>query len=144
MRVMVDVDTLQPLRRWKKIAQRTGESCVVNFKYEKLSTFCFVCGILGHTERFCEVRFSTAEGDLKRDWGLFLKAPDRRVKQQPTCKWLRDDRGSDGDSGDGNGGLSRDEGDRGQFVGQAVPTTVGPQVQNIWFLVRQKHLQRRT
>ncbi|KAL8481642.1 hypothetical protein ACS0TY_027958 [Phlomoides rotata] len=59
---------------------------VVNFKYEKLNQFCFVCGHLGHTKNLCEVVFNTPEGeDIRRDWGTWLKAPDRR--------WLRGEAG---------------------------------------------------
>jgi hypothetical protein len=41
---------------------------VVNFKYEKLGTFCFVYGVLGHTKNKCEVRLSNSNGDVQRRW----------------------------------------------------------------------------
>lgn len=38
----------------------------MNFKYEKLGTFCFVCGVLGHTKNKCEVRLSNSIGYVNR------------------------------------------------------------------------------
>lgn len=50
MRIRVELDTDQPLKKGKKIMLGTGEAKVVNFKYERLQIFCFICGKLGHTE----------------------------------------------------------------------------------------------
>lgn len=58
MKLKVKFDIKQPLKIGKKIKANEGEWCVVNFKYKKLGTFCFVCGVLGHSENKCEVRFS--------------------------------------------------------------------------------------
>ncbi|KAL8489166.1 hypothetical protein ACS0TY_025168 [Phlomoides rotata] len=71
MHIRVEVDTDIPLKRWKKVGQKAGCSFVVHFKYEKLNSCCFVCGILGHTENFCELRFASPEEEPKREWGLF-------------------------------------------------------------------------
>ncbi|KAL8557335.1 hypothetical protein ACS0TY_004683 [Phlomoides rotata] len=88
MRIRVEVDRDMSLKRWKKVGQKTGDSFIVRFKYEKLHTFCFVWGILGHTENFCEVRFSSPEVEPKREWGLFLKALDRHGRLLTSSKWL--------------------------------------------------------
>lgn len=57
MRVRVRMDVRKPLKREKKI-KRPGEQPVTcSFKYEKLPTFCFICGVIGHVERNCEIRF---------------------------------------------------------------------------------------
>jgi len=58
MRLKVKFDIRQPLKIGKKIKANGEEWCVVNFKYEKLGTFCFMCGVLGHSENKCEVRFA--------------------------------------------------------------------------------------
>ncbi|MCI08776.1 DUF4283 domain protein, partial [Trifolium medium] len=48
MCVRVLVDVRLPLKRYKKIKKPEGESSIVYFKYERLGTFCYVCGLLGH------------------------------------------------------------------------------------------------
>jgi len=58
MRLKVRFDIRQSLKIGKKIKANGGEWCVVNFKYERLRTFCFVCGVLGHNENKYEVKFS--------------------------------------------------------------------------------------
>ncbi|KAL8504534.1 hypothetical protein ACS0TY_015916 [Phlomoides rotata] len=100
MRIRVEVDTDIPLKRWKKVGQKACGSFVVHFKYEKLNSFCFVCGILGHTEDFCELRFASPEAEPKREWGLFLRAPDRRGKMADSSRWLRDITGGMPEVGD--------------------------------------------
>ncbi|KAK7818432.1 uncharacterized protein CFP56_041376 [Quercus suber] len=53
MRVRVDLPINRPLRRGGNIVNLEGEKFWVSFKYERLPTFCFLCGILGHDERYC-------------------------------------------------------------------------------------------
>lgn len=65
MRIRVAVDVGRPLRRCKKINKPGGDSFIVQFKYERLGSFCFVCGALGHTERFCEILFSSKDKNMK-------------------------------------------------------------------------------
>ena len=57
IRIRVAVDVLIPLVRYKMIKLRNGNLHRVNFKYERLGTFCFICGLLGHVERFCPTLF---------------------------------------------------------------------------------------
>ncbi|KAL8456798.1 hypothetical protein ACS0TY_034875 [Phlomoides rotata] len=101
MRIRVEVDTDIPLKRWKKMGNKEGGSFLVHFKYEKLNSFCFVCGLLGHTENFCEVRFVSSDVEPKREWGTFLRAPDRRVKTGESNRWLRNSTGGLQEGGDG-------------------------------------------
>lgn len=104
MRISVAIDVSKPLKRCKKIRKSGGEWFIVNFKYEKFGSFCFVCGRLGHTERFCESLFSAPEEEVKRGWGVWLRAPDRRHANTEGSRWLRED-GTDGSNG-GTGKLN--------------------------------------
>lgn len=63
MRLRVKVDVRSPLKKEWKVRQTGGEWCVVNFKYEKLGIYCFMCGFLGHTEQKCAVLFAKEEDD---------------------------------------------------------------------------------
>ncbi|XP_073042176.1 uncharacterized protein [Primulina eburnea] len=91
MRIKVDVDIRKPLKRCKKIRKPDGNWFIVQLKYEKLGSFCFVCGCLGHTERFCEIMFSSNDKNMKREWGPWLRAPERRGATSATgSKWLRE------------------------------------------------------
>uniref|UniRef100_A0A803NGP6 DUF4283 domain-containing protein n=1 Tax=Cannabis sativa TaxID=3483 RepID=A0A803NGP6_CANSA len=91
LRVRVTIQVDQPLKRKKKLQLMNGLVCYAHFKYEDLSTFCFICGILGHSERFCEVIFTTPPHMIKKYYSLELKAePQRRRQHSIGAKWLRE------------------------------------------------------
>uniref|UniRef100_A0A803PLX8 Zinc knuckle CX2CX4HX4C domain-containing protein n=1 Tax=Cannabis sativa TaxID=3483 RepID=A0A803PLX8_CANSA len=87
IRVKINIDC--PLKRRKKVEKQGGVYCYANFKYESLSTFCFICGILGHSERFCEQLFHTPLDQIKKPYTLDLKAAPRRKNYAIGEKWLR-------------------------------------------------------
>ncbi|KAL8548212.1 hypothetical protein ACS0TY_007510 [Phlomoides rotata] len=91
MRVRVEVNVDHPLKRFKKIKLGSGESVMVTFKYEKLKILCFICGKLDHQESSCDVLFNSPDEEVKREWGVFLKATDRRGHPDQSDKWLRRD-----------------------------------------------------
>ncbi|GAU23029.1 hypothetical protein TSUD_336770 [Trifolium subterraneum] len=104
MRVRVKVDVRQPLKKGTKVKNRAGEWCFVKFKYEKLGVFCFVCGIMGHTENNCEVRFSMERDDGTRDWSAEIRADPRRQGGRPSSRWLKEERGGRTEQGGGGRG----------------------------------------
>ena len=55
IRIKVEIPIDKPLRRGGYIANEEGGRNWVTFKYERLPTFCFNCGILGHDNRHCHV-----------------------------------------------------------------------------------------
>ncbi|XP_057803593.1 uncharacterized protein At4g02000-like [Salvia miltiorrhiza] len=67
MRVRVGVRVDEPLKRFKKLKSKEGVTFMVNFKYERLHVFCFLCGRLGHSENFCELMFNEETKSQKRE-----------------------------------------------------------------------------
>lgn len=53
MRIRVSLNLNKPLKRRMKIKMAGNDWFWVNFKYENVPSFCFICGIIGHSERFC-------------------------------------------------------------------------------------------
>ncbi|XP_058732855.1 uncharacterized protein At4g02000-like [Vicia villosa] len=90
MRLRVRIDVRQPLKQQTRVKNKGGKWCIVKFKYEKLSLFCFVCGILGHSENKCEIRFSMEEDDGSRGWSNDLRADLRRSGGGSSSKWLKE------------------------------------------------------
>uniref|UniRef100_A0A803PKY1 Zinc knuckle CX2CX4HX4C domain-containing protein n=1 Tax=Cannabis sativa TaxID=3483 RepID=A0A803PKY1_CANSA len=88
VRVLINID--KPLKRRMKIYYTKEDYFWANFKYERVPTFCFICGILGHGERFCPRVFDFNQEKVVKPYGLFMKAPDRRSQKQIGARWLRD------------------------------------------------------
>lgn len=95
MRIKVRLDVRKPLKRKKKIIKKNGSEVVVSCKYERLGDFCFTCGILTHTERYCRKFLSRSEEVISKDWGSWLRAPPRRMSGPAKSKWLREDGDAD-------------------------------------------------
>lgn len=95
MRIKILVDVRKPLRRKKKICRKDGTDCVVQCKYERLGEFCFICGLVTHTERFCRNKVETKGKEIVREWGTWLRAPPRRVAGMEKSRWLREERDED-------------------------------------------------
>lgn len=52
-RVRVMPDVTKPILRVYSIRNKRGMITSLQFKYERLSMFCFLCGKLGHMDRDC-------------------------------------------------------------------------------------------
>ncbi|KAF4350690.1 hypothetical protein G4B88_015414 [Cannabis sativa] len=104
MRVRVTLNVTVPLKRRMKLRRTTGdEGFWANFKYEFLPTFCFICGILGHAEKFCPKRFDSPADQLAQPYGIWMKAQPRRRHHLIGSQWLRN---GDDDDMENPGGSS--------------------------------------
>ncbi|CAI9777924.1 unnamed protein product [Fraxinus pennsylvanica] len=88
LRIRVLMDVRLPLKRRMKLRKLGGEWIWVTFKYEKLPTFCFICGIIGHADSSCEKLYDAQGREIERPYGLFLKAPSRNVSASDGERWL--------------------------------------------------------
>lgn len=52
-RIRVAIPVARPIRRRMSLVKRDKSTCWVSFKYERLHTYYFFCGMLGHVYKFC-------------------------------------------------------------------------------------------
>lgn len=91
-RIRVKIDLRKPIKRRMKVKRAGGEWSWANFKYERLSSFCFVCGLLGHQERDCAIVYANPDKEITRAYGTWLRAPGKNDKRMDVgAKWLRSD-----------------------------------------------------
>uniref|UniRef100_A0A803PVR0 Reverse transcriptase domain-containing protein n=1 Tax=Cannabis sativa TaxID=3483 RepID=A0A803PVR0_CANSA len=86
-RVTVNIE--KPLKRRIKLKRTNGEWLWCHFKYESVPTFCFICGIIGHSERYCNRLFDKPLEEIEKPYGLWMKADPIRRKQKFGAQWLR-------------------------------------------------------
>lgn len=63
-----------PLRSQMRLKKSGGEWMWISFKYERLPLFCFYCGIIGHSEMFCEALFDNGDNTGQRKYDSSLRA----------------------------------------------------------------------
>lgn len=89
LRIRVRIQIDKPLKRRMKIKKVGGEWFWVTFKYEHISTFCFICGMLGHAQKFRAKLFETPANELTKPYGPWMKATPKRQQFLTGSKWLR-------------------------------------------------------
>ena len=72
MCVRIELPIEKPLRRGGYVSNMDGDRCWVSFKYERLPTFCFSCGKIGHDEKHCGV--VTEKQSMEKQYGDWLRA----------------------------------------------------------------------
>lgn len=74
--VRVVVDVSRPLCCGRKVILESDKEIWVSFKYEKLLNFCYVCGMVSHDDKECEV-WLASKGTIsieKQEYGVWLRA----------------------------------------------------------------------
>nr|POF03349.1 hypothetical protein CFP56_51352 [Quercus suber] len=72
MRVRIDLPIEKPLRRGGYVTNMDGERCWASFKYERLPTFCFTYGKIGHDEKHYDMVME--KQPTERQYGEWLRA----------------------------------------------------------------------
>ncbi|KAF7128180.1 hypothetical protein RHSIM_Rhsim11G0009900 [Rhododendron simsii] len=72
LRLRVIIDITKPLKKGFFLKRREKDDLWIRFKYERLSDFCYVCGLIGHGLNDCTKKFDGNHSSLK--FGSFLRA----------------------------------------------------------------------
>ncbi|XP_030936050.1 uncharacterized protein LOC115961157 [Quercus lobata] len=101
LRIRVNIPLNKPLRRGGNILNCDGEKTWVNFKYERLPSFCYVCGFLGHDEKHCQN--ASGNPDFPKQYGEWLRATGSQKnsgdRQKSSNSWSFEDDHSGRSSG---------------------------------------------
>lgn len=72
LRLRVIIDITKPLKKGFFLKRKEKEDLWVRFKYERLSDFCYVCGLIGHGLNDCTKKLAGNRSEL--EYGSFLRA----------------------------------------------------------------------
>lgn len=89
LRVRVTISLDVPLKRQMKLRKNAETWCWVNFKYEGVPALCFICRMVGHSDKYCAKLFDTPAEEIGKPYGPWLRADPRRRSHTIGCKWLR-------------------------------------------------------
>lgn len=78
-----------PLKRKMKLKKNATEWSWINFEYEAVPTFCYICGLIGHSDRFCDKLFETQGDSIEKPYGSWMRADSKRRSYTMGSKWLR-------------------------------------------------------
>lgn len=132
MRIRVALNIEKPLKRRIKLKCENGSWSWINFKYERLGTFCFVCGRIGHSDRDCEIVYANSEKTVERAYGVWLRAPNKNAKlQQMGSKWLRNGKDSGQSRWSDGGGMAEFDAKGGGTVAATFMETDGVVRENL-------------
>ncbi|KAJ8747858.1 hypothetical protein K2173_013026 [Erythroxylum novogranatense] len=98
MRVRVRLDVRNPLKKEIQLRKKQGEWFRPTLEYEKLPSFCYICGYLDHTERFSRSWLLTPGEVPQRQFEPELRASGCRNNLSIGARWLRDPLNLEGSS----------------------------------------------
>ncbi|XP_019150968.1 PREDICTED: uncharacterized protein LOC109147766 [Ipomoea nil] len=93
IRIRVSVDITKPLLCKMRIRKTGEEWSWISFQYECLPNFCFLYGILGHTEKFCSKPFDEVWQGGEKLYGAWMRVASRRAPPAAGQRWLVLDHG---------------------------------------------------
>ena len=102
LRIRVTLDISQPLIRGRMVRMGCSDSRWVEFKYERLPVFCYLCGRLDHDEKEC-IEWIRRVVPLKaedKQYGPWLRViPDRLQKTHMVTEMQAGERAKTGQMG---------------------------------------------
>lgn len=89
VRIWVYIDIRALLKQNMKIQKADEEWMTASFQFECLHTFCFYCGILGHSDQVCEKLYDSSLPRSEFRYDISLRANPRRASGVDSSKWIR-------------------------------------------------------
>ncbi|CAN0900615.1 hypothetical protein LINGRAHAP2_LOCUS20936 [Linum grandiflorum] len=77
MRIQVELDVRRPLKRGKIVGLHGDVKAQCKFRYERLQSFCYICGIMGHIDKYCETHFHFPADQIIRKWDDSIRVRPR-------------------------------------------------------------------
>uniref|UniRef100_A0A803P2Y2 Reverse transcriptase domain-containing protein n=1 Tax=Cannabis sativa TaxID=3483 RepID=A0A803P2Y2_CANSA len=82
-------ETTEAIKEKTKLTHENGSWFWVHFKYERVPTFCFICGVIGHSDKFCSRLFQQPIDQITKPYGEFMIATPQRSYKNIGARWLR-------------------------------------------------------
>lgn len=130
LRVRVEIDIRKPLKQRLKLLVEGETDSWVDLKYDRLPSFCFCCGVIGHNAAVCEkgIHLKKETGKISLEYGSWLKTEPKqrnpfirtggnfsdRTPSRPMSKSKHSGEGGEGlaaGGGNSSGGLVEIDGD---------------------------------
>lgn len=81
-------DLSAPIHKSLRMRKSDGAWFTATFAYERAPSFCFICGLFDHTEKFCRELLKFGNAPVVRKFGPELRANHRRP-QSLGSRWLK-------------------------------------------------------
>lgn len=94
-RVRVAIDISKPLKKQMKMKRENGSWAFVDFRYERLPTFCFLCGVIGHGDKHCPKFIHGFDPKAEKPFGAFMRAGSRRSAPSTGLRWVAPESNAD-------------------------------------------------
>lgn len=88
IRIRVRINITKPLASGMRIRRNGGDWSWISFRYERLPNFCFICSLIGHTEKFCIKPFEGYPTTAERQFGAWLRAQTQRPSPVSGNRWV--------------------------------------------------------
>ncbi|XP_031091148.1 uncharacterized protein LOC116027532 [Ipomoea triloba] len=90
-RIRVALNVSKPLKKGMRLKKDDGEWFTILFQYERLPTFCFLCGMIGHGEKQCAKWLEEGEQQKEKPFSPSLRAGTRRNIPTSGEQWIAPD-----------------------------------------------------
>lgn len=88
LRIRTSIDVREPLKKMMKLKKKDGSCFWISFKYERLHTFCYFCGLLGHSMQFCRKYYGVKTAPEELPFGAWLRAKPRPTENRIGERWI--------------------------------------------------------
>nr|GLL22040.1 uncharacterized protein LOC109184755 [Ipomoea trifida] len=75
-------------KKQMKLKKDDGMWAFVEFRYERLPTFCFLCGVIGHGDRVCPRIIHGIDRKTDKPFGAWLRVGSRRAAPTSGQRWV--------------------------------------------------------